>query len=91
VSGGNTIISAFETGCYQIFGKTLDLAVGNKIDMVTRDLGLPHPGEPKIKKMAAKSEKYLELPYIVKGMDLLFSGLYTACRRLIKSPKFGNE
>jgi N6-L-threonylcarbamoyladenine synthase/protein kinase Bud32 len=91
VSGGNTIVSAFETEHYQVFGETLDLAVGNMIDMVARDLGLPHPGGPKIEKMAAKSNNYLELPYIVKGMDLSFSGIYTACRKLIKSPKFGKE
>lgn len=91
VSGGNTIISAFETEHYQIFGETLDIAVGNMIDMVARDLDLPHPGGPKIEKLAAKSTKYIELPYIVKGMDLSFSGIYTACRNLIKSPKFGND
>ncbi|MHA1109497.1 MAG: bifunctional N(6)-L-threonylcarbamoyladenine synthase/serine/threonine protein kinase [Promethearchaeota archaeon] len=91
VSGGNTIVSAFETEHYQIFGETLDLAVGNMIDMVARDLGLPHPGGPKIEKLAAKSTTYIELPYVVKGMDLSFSGIYTACRRLIKSPNFGKE
>ena len=91
VSGGNTIVSAFETEHYQIFGETLDLAVGNMIDMVGRDLGLPHPGGPKIEKLAAKSTTYIELPYIVKGMDLSFSGIYTACRRLIKSPNFEKE
>jgi N6-L-threonylcarbamoyladenine synthase/protein kinase Bud32 len=91
VSGGNTIISAFETGRYQIFGETLDLAVGNMIDMVARDLGLSHPGGPKIEKLAAKSNNYIELPYIVKGMDLSFSGIYTACRRLIKSSEFGKS
>jgi len=90
VSGGNTIVSAFETGHYQIFGETLDIAVGNMIDMVARDIDLPHPGGPKIEKLAAKSTKYIELPYIVKGMDLSFSGIYTACRRLIKSPEFGS-
>ena len=91
VSGGNTIVSAFETGHYQIFGETLDIAVGNMIDMVARDLGLRHPGGPKIEKLAIKSTKYIELPYVVKGMDLSFSGIYTACRRLIKSPQFGKD
>ncbi len=91
VSGGNTIISAFETEHYQIFGETLDIAVGNMIDMVARDLGLSHPGGPKIEKMAVQSTRYLELPYIVKGMDLSFSGIYTACRKLIQSQRFGKE
>ncbi|QEE17563.1 bifunctional N(6)-L-threonylcarbamoyladenine synthase/serine/threonine protein kinase [Promethearchaeum syntrophicum] len=78
VSGGNTIISAFDSGMYQIFGETLDLAIGNMIDMVARDYGIPHPGGPKIEEIAKYGTNYINLPYIVKGMDLSFSGLYTA-------------
>jgi len=85
VSGGNTIVSAFESGRYQIFGETLDIPIGNMIDMFARDIGLSHPGGPKIEKLAQESKNYLELPYIVKGMDLSFSGLYTAAKRLIES------
>jgi N6-L-threonylcarbamoyladenine synthase/protein kinase Bud32 len=88
VSGGNTIVSAFESDRYQIFGETLDLAVGNMIDSFARDAGLSHPGGPKIEKLALKSEKYLPLPYTVKGMDLSFSGLYTAAKRLLESQDF---
>ncbi|MFX1428054.1 MAG: serine/threonine protein kinase, partial [Promethearchaeota archaeon] len=50
VSGGNTIVSAYESNRYQIFGETLDLAVGNMIDAFARDAGLSHPGGPKIEK-----------------------------------------
>ena len=78
VSGGNTIISAFDSGMYQVFGETLDLAIGNMIDMVARDYGIPHPGGPKIEKIAKGGSNYINLPYIVKGMDLSYSGLYTA-------------
>ena len=78
VSGGNTIISAFDSGMYQVFGETLDIAIGNMIDMVARDHGIPHPGGPKIEKIAKNGSNYVNLPYIVKGMDLSFSGLYTA-------------
>ena len=78
VSGGNTIISAFDSGMYQVFGETLDLAIGNMIDMVARDYGIPHPGGPKIEEIAKLGTNYINLPYIVKGMDLSFSGLYTA-------------
>jgi N6-L-threonylcarbamoyladenine synthase/protein kinase Bud32 len=91
VSGGNTIVSAYESNRYQIFGETLDLAVGNMIDSFARDAGLNHPGGPKIEKLALNSEKYLKLPYIVKGMDLSFSGLYTAAKRLLESPDFTNK
>lgn len=91
VSGGNTIISAYESARYQIFGETLDISIGNMIDMVARDAGLAHPGGPKIEKLAEKSVNYISLPYIVKGMDLTFSGLYTAARNLIRSKEFGKK
>ncbi len=88
VSGGNTIVSAFESGAYQIFGETLDLSIGNMIDSFARDVGLSHPGGPKIEKLAQNSKTYLSLPYVVKGMDLSFSGLYTAAKRLVESKEF---
>ena len=91
VSGGNTIVSAFESGRYQIFGETLDIPIGNMIDMIARDFGLAHPGGPKIEKLALNSRKYIPLPYVVKGMDLSFSGLYTATKKLIESNKYGKE
>lgn len=84
VSGGNTIISAFENNRYQIFGETMDIAVGNMIDMVARDLGIPHPGGPKIEELAQNGDIFIDLPYIVKGMDLSYSGLYSAVRKIIK-------
>jgi N6-L-threonylcarbamoyladenine synthase/protein kinase Bud32 len=91
VSGGNTIVSAFESERYQIFGETLDIPIGNMIDSFARDAGLPHPGGPKIEKLALKSSYYLELPYIVKGMDLSFSGLYTSAKRLLQSKFFNKD
>ena len=91
VSGGNTIVSAYESGRYQIFGETLDISVGNMIDMFARDIGLSHPGGPKIEKLAQKSKTYLQLPYVVKGMDLSFSGLYTAAKRLINSTSLNKK
>ncbi|TFG24239.1 MAG: tRNA (adenosine(37)-N6)-threonylcarbamoyltransferase complex transferase subunit TsaD, partial [Promethearchaeota archaeon] len=91
VSGGNTIVSAFESSHYQIFGETLDIPIGNMIDSFARDAGIPHPGGPKIELLARKSTRYLDLPYIVKGMDLSFSGLYTAAKRLLQSDEFNRN
>ncbi|TXT61436.1 MAG: tRNA N6-adenosine threonylcarbamoyltransferase [Promethearchaeota archaeon] len=88
VSGGNTIVSAFESKRYQIFGETLDLPIGNMIDSFARDAGLAHPGGPKIENLAKKGTKFISLPYVVKGMDLSFSGVYTATRRLLESKNF---
>lgn len=91
VSGGNTIVSAFESNRYQIFGETLDLAIGNMIDSFARDAGLQHPGGPKIEKLALESDNYIPLPYVVKGMDLSFSGLYTAAKYLLQSGEYGKK
>lgn len=77
VSGGNTQVIAFDCGRYRIFGETLDIALGNCLDTFARKVGIPHPGGPRIEKLARKSEKLIELPYSVKGMDLSFSGLMT--------------
>jgi N6-L-threonylcarbamoyladenine synthase/protein kinase Bud32 len=91
VSGGNTIVSAYESGRYQIFGETLDIPIGNLIDSFARDVGIPHPGGPKVEQLAKESSKYLSLPYVVKGMDLSFSGLYTATKRLVESKDYGSK
>ncbi|MFX0074481.1 MAG: bifunctional N(6)-L-threonylcarbamoyladenine synthase/serine/threonine protein kinase [Candidatus Hermodarchaeota archaeon] len=91
VSGGNTIVSAFESERYQIFGETLDIPIGNLIDSFARDVGIPHPGGPKVEQLARESSKYLYLPYVVKGMDLSFSGLYTATKRLVESEDYGKK
>lgn len=91
VSGGNTIISAYESGRYQIFGETLDIPIGNLIDSFARDVGIAHPGGPKVEELANTSSKYLSLPYVVKGMDLSFSGLYTATKRLVESNDYGKK
>jgi N6-L-threonylcarbamoyladenine synthase/protein kinase Bud32 len=84
-------LDAYESGRYQIFGETLDIPIGNLIDSFARDVGLPHPGGPKIEKLALKSNKYLSLPYVVKGMDLSFSGLYTAAKRLRESKDYNKQ
>ncbi|MFX0018161.1 MAG: bifunctional N(6)-L-threonylcarbamoyladenine synthase/serine/threonine protein kinase [Promethearchaeota archaeon] len=91
VSGGNTIVSAYESGRYQIFGETLDIPIGNLLDSFAREAEISHPGGPKIEKLAKKSNKYLPLPYIVKGMDLSFSGLFTSAKKLLESEKYEKE
>ncbi len=81
VSGGNTQVIAFDAGRYRVFGETLDIPVGNCLDVFAREVGLPHPGGPRVEKLARKGKRYLELPYSVKGMDLSFSGLMTEAVR----------
>ena len=80
VSGGNSQVIAYESRRYRIFGETLDIAIGNCLDHFGRETGLGHPGGPVIEKLA-KQGSYIDLPYIVKGMDFSFSGLLSAALR----------
>jgi len=83
LSGGNTQVIAFVEGKYRIFGETEDIPIGNCLDIVSREMGLPMPGGVEIEKLA-KNGEYVELPYVVKGMDVSFSGIATAAIRLLK-------
>ncbi|MBR5503397.1 MAG: bifunctional N(6)-L-threonylcarbamoyladenine synthase/serine/threonine protein kinase [Methanobrevibacter sp.] len=80
VSGGNSQVIAYESGRYRIFGETLDIAIGNCLDQFGRETGLGHPGGPVVEKLA-KEGSYIELPYVVKGMDFSFSGLLSSALR----------
>ena len=75
VSGGNTQVIAYTQQKYQIFGETLDIAIGNCLDRFARVINLsndPSPGA-NIEKYAKEGKNYIELPYIVKGKALNFS------------------
>ncbi|CAD7695841.1 unnamed protein product [Ostreobium quekettii] len=77
VSGGNTQVIAYAAQKYRIFGETIDMAVGNCLDRFARVLKLsndPSPGY-NIEQMAKRGKKFVELPYVVKGMDISLSGL----------------
>jgi N6-L-threonylcarbamoyladenine synthase len=84
-SGANTQVIAFAEGKYRVFGETLDVGIGNCLDKFGRTIGLDFPSGPKIEQLALKGEKYLELPYSIKGMDIAFSGLLTAAEQYYKN------
>jgi len=75
VSGGNTQVIAYDSGRYRVFGETLDMPLGNCLDVFAREVGLQYPGGPKIEKLARRGKNYIWLPYTVKGMDVSLSGL----------------
>jgi len=97
VSGGNTQIIAYLERYYRIFGETIDMAVGNCLDRFARVLMLsndPSPGY-NIEKMAKKGNKFLNLPYSVKGMDVSFSGILSYLEeradKLLKTGEYTKE
>lgn len=91
VSGANTQVIAYEAGKYRIFGETLDIGVGNFLDTFARTVELGFPGGPKIETFARQGKKYIELPYVVKGMDVSFGGLLTNIQTKYASGAFTKE
>ena len=98
VSGGNTQVLAYSNQKYRIFGETIDIAIGNCLDRFARVIGLsndPSPGY-NIEQMAKKGgggtggttrpssppRRLIPLPYVVKGMDVSFSGILTRVQEL---------
>lgn len=84
VSGANTQVIAFAEGKYRVFGETLDVGIGNCLDKFGRSIGMEFPSGPKIEKLAKKGQKYIDLPYSIKGMDIAFSGLLTSAEQYVQ-------
>lgn len=89
VSGGHThlyhVTGPFESIC---IGKTMDDAVGEAFDKVSRYLGLGYPGGPLIEKAAKEGDKTAyHFPRAVKHQEFAFSfsGLKTAVIQKINS------
>jgi len=98
LSGGNTAVLAFVKGRYRVFGETLDIALGNLLDTFAREVGLGPPyvveGMHVVDRCAATGRDFVDLPYVVRGQDVAFSGLLTAAirayRRLAPRGKGGD-
>lgn len=87
VSGGNTQVIAYSNQRYRIFGETIDIAIGNCLDRFARVINLsndPSPGY-NIEQEAKKGKQFIPLPYVVKGMDVSFSGILTQVQELAKT------
>jgi|SRR3989338_2683113 len=82
ISGGNTQIIIETKNKYKICGETLDISLGNAGDVVARELGYSYPGSYYMEK---EHGNYIELPYVVKGMDVSFSGIATEAVKKYKS------
>ena len=81
-SGGNTQVIAHGSGRYRVLGETLDIGIGNFLDKLWISMGGTFPGGPPIEAEAKRGSELLSLPYSVHGMDVAFSGMYTAALAL---------
>ncbi len=85
LSGGNSqILLEHEQDDYAVLGETLDIGIGNLFDSFAREIGMEHAHGSAVAKLA-EGGKYVALPYTVKGMNLVFSGLLTAAVKAAKS------
>ncbi len=83
VSGGHTMILAFLSRKWRVFGETLDITLGQLLDQIGRSAGFASPCGTKIEELASKSTNYVNLPYVVKGNDVSFSGLLSATKQVL--------
>ncbi len=90
VSGGHCqILLARAYNKFKILGETLDDAVGEVYDKISRIMGYGYPGGPIIEELAKKStgKHNFNLPKPLlknKSLNLSFSGLKTAVRRIVE-------
>jgi N6-L-threonylcarbamoyladenine synthase len=84
ISGGNSQILILQDGYYSVMGETLDVGIGNLFDSFARAIKLEHAHGAALAKLA-EGGKYVDLPYTVKGMNLVFSGLLTAAEKAAKT------
>lgn len=86
ISGGNTQVISFANNRYRVLGETLDIPIGNAQDFFARKIGLSFPGGPKLDEIA-KRGRWTDLPYVVKGMDVSFTGIVTAALKKTKTER----
>ncbi len=79
VSGGNTQIMTLDKKqhYYHVYGETIDIGIGNFLDVLGRRLALSPPDAVGVLRVAAEPANFITLPYTVRGMNLAFSGLQT--------------
>ena len=94
VSGGNTELVYMEDELkFKIIGETLDDAVGEAYDKVSRLLGTGYPGGPAIDKLAHIGEITYKLPMPKNDdtLDFSYSGLKSAVINLIHNMDQRNQ
>ena len=86
ISGGHTDIVYMEDDYkFKVLGGTLDDAIGEAYDKVTRVLGLKYPGGPNVEKMALNGKPSYKLPIPMNDdtLNMSFSGLKSSIINLV--------
>ncbi|GJU44868.1 probable tRNA N6-adenosine threonylcarbamoyltransferase [Tanacetum coccineum] len=101
------LVIEYNEAKYQIFGETIDIAIGNCLVHFARVLMLsndPNPGYNieqvsanddvsgvYLGQLAKKGEKFIDLPYVVKGIDVSFSGILSYIKAEAEQKLNNNE
>lgn len=83
VSGGNTQIIVKIGRRYHVIGETLDIGLGNLLDVFAREIGEKDARD--VERLAKEADRYVLLPYTVKGMDMTFTGILTDSTKKAKT------
>jgi N6-L-threonylcarbamoyladenine synthase len=89
ISGGHCQLLAVQgVGNFQLYGTTIDDAVGEAFDKTAKLIGLPYPGGPNVEAYATRGNpNRFALPRPMLGRDganFSFSGLKTAVRQIVR-------
>ena len=92
LTGGHTQIYLIKSiNNYELLGETLDDAVGEAFDKVSKLLGMGYPGGPEIEKASKLGgDNCIELPHPLKNskdLNFSFSGIKTAISLIVKKKK----
>mgnify|MGYP003303256268 CR=1 FL=1 len=89
VSGGHThLINVKSYNEFEILGKTMDDAIGEAFDKVSRAIGLGYPGGPLVDKMAREGQDVCKFPRpLFDNYNFSFSGVKTAVLNYINNNK----
>ncbi len=101
-SGANTQIYNYDKkkSVLKLVGETLDIGLGHLLDITARLFDYGFPGGPKIEEEAKKYKKkcknyneceLIELPYNIKGMDVVLGGMFSKIKNLYEQKKILEE
>ncbi|MDC0192614.1 tRNA (adenosine(37)-N6)-threonylcarbamoyltransferase complex transferase subunit TsaD [Alphaproteobacteria bacterium] len=96
LTGGHTQIFLIQNvENYNLLGETLDDAVGEAFDKVSKLLGMSYPGGPEIENVAKNGDHVaFDLPHPLKNskeLNFSFSGIKTAISLIVKNKKIIDE
>lgn len=95
ISGGHTYLLVVRDYVdFELVGRTIDDAVGEAFDKISRAMGIGYPGGPVIDRLAKEGRETIAFPRVMlseDSYDFSFSGLKTAVLNYLNSTKLKGE